>query len=100
MHVHLRQPINSACGERVRRHSDFQAVLVMRRGTERQSLGEALVHFKGDGGDVLLLVSLPPGCDPALSMPPLIVTHQGPACYPLTAYICATAVMFEKFREI
>ncbi|KAL1261790.1 hypothetical protein QQF64_007055 [Cirrhinus molitorella] len=40
MHVHLRQPINSARGERVRRHSDFQAVLVMRRGTERQSLGK------------------------------------------------------------
>jgi len=72
VHVCLRQPINSAFGERMRRHSDFQAVLVMRSGTERQSLGEALMHFKGDGGDVLLLVSLPP----VLSVSPLMVPCQ------------------------
>lgn len=70
------EPINSAFGELVRRHSDFQAILVMRRGTERQSLGETLMHFKGDGGDVLLLVSLPPGCGPVLSMSLLIVPCQ------------------------
>lgn len=63
-------------------------------------IGEALMHFKSDGGDVLLVLSLPPSCSPVLSIPPLIAALQDPACYPLTAYTCATTAMFEKFREL